>query len=89
MAAWRLCSSVVKVILTAGLLAWALAAPLVWILRDGLGPKMVETAGAQAVVRFAVGWAVPALVIAVPLALLWFLERRLAGPAREGRPTEG
>ncbi len=73
------------VVLQAGLLVWATCAPLVWILRDGLGPDSPETGWAWAVFKFAVQWTVPALALAVPLFALSRVERRLA-VARKGAP---
>lgn len=58
------------------LLAWAAAAPLVWILRDGLGPDSVETGWIEGAFKFLVAWGVPALALAVPLGLLTIIDRR-------------
>jgi hypothetical protein len=66
------------VLLQAGLIVWAACAPLVWILRDGLGPDSHETGWARAVFKFAVQWSVPGLALAVPLFGLSLVERRLA-----------
>jgi hypothetical protein len=63
-------------VLFAALLTWVAAAPLVWILRDGLGPDMVETDGLTSLLKFLVQWSVPAAVLAVPLVVLWVIERR-------------
>lgn len=71
---------IIKVVLLALLVNWVAAAPLVWILRDGLAPGMVESVGMQAVWKFLVGWGVPALMLAAPLAGLAMLERRLVRP---------
>jgi hypothetical protein len=76
----RGCCLVLRVVLAAALVAWAAAAPLVWILRDGLGPDSVESTGAQAVVKFAAQWGVPALAVAAPIAILTLVDRRLAAP---------
>ena len=65
-----------KHLLLAALLFWILAAPLIWILRDGLGPDAVDSVGLKAVLKFLVGWGPPALVLALPLIGLWYLERR-------------
>ena len=78
MVLFRVCGLILKMILFAALTTWAAAAPLVWIVRDGLGPDMVETSGAQAVFKFAVSWGLPALVLAVPLFGLMRIERWLA-----------
>src|SRR5262245_65904415 len=64
----RVCCIALKVVLSAALAAWVTAAPLVWVFRDGLGPDMVETAGVRAVLKFLVGWGVPAVPLAAPLA---------------------
>jgi len=68
----------IKVVLLALLVNWIAAAPLIWILRDGLAPGMVESVGMQAVWKFLIGWGVPALMLVVPLVALWTIERRLA-----------
>jgi hypothetical protein len=73
----RVCCLVGQVALAAALLTWVGAAPLVWILRDGLGPDMVESVGARAVLKFLVGWGAPALALALPLAGLSVVQRRL------------
>ncbi|HEY7156756.1 MAG TPA: hypothetical protein VH575_22495 [Gemmataceae bacterium] len=73
----RVCCLIGKIILMAVLVNWVAAAPLVWILRDGLAPGMVESVGTQAVFKFLVGWGVPALVLAVLMVGLSALERRL------------
>jgi hypothetical protein len=75
---------ILRVILLAGLVLWVLASPLVWILRDGLGPGMVESRGAHAAFKFAVGWGVPALALALPVIALSFIERRAANRASAG-----
>ena len=72
----RMCRHVSMVILPGALVAWCAAAPLVWILRDGLGPEMVESSGAMSAYKFLVGWGVPAVVLTVPLLALWLVERR-------------
>ncbi len=74
----RACCLAGQVALAAALLTWVAAAPLVWILRDGLGPGMVESAGARAALKFLVGWGAPALALAVPLAGLTVIQRRLS-----------
>jgi hypothetical protein len=74
----RACCLIGEVVLAAALVTWVLAAPLVWILRDGLKPGMVESTGLRAAFKFLVGWGVPALLIALPLVGLFVLERRLA-----------
>lgn len=79
---------IIKVVLLALLVNWIAAAPLVWILRDGLAPGMVESVGMQAVGKFLGGWGVPALMLATPLVGLLMLERLLSrargqNPSRE------
>jgi hypothetical protein len=73
------------VLLQAGLFVWVLCAPLVWILRDGLGPNSHESGWGLSLWKFGVGWGVPALVLALPLYGLWLVDRRVAAgsPARE------
>ena len=73
----RICCLILRVLLTVAFATWAAAAPLVWILRDGLAPGMVETAGAQAVYKFLLGWGVPALVLVAALYGTSAAERRL------------
>jgi hypothetical protein len=77
----RGCCLIGKMVLMAVLVTWVTAAPLVWILRDGLRPGMVESAGTQVAFKFLVCWGVPALMLAVPLVGLWLIERRLTPPA--------
>jgi hypothetical protein len=60
------------------LLAWAACAPIVWIVRDGLGPDSVESGWAMSLYKFVGTWGIPALVLAVPLFVLTRVERRLA-----------
>lgn len=67
---------VLRQILLGLLLAWASAAPIVWILRDGLGPDSVETGWIEGGVKFLVLWGLPALVVVVPLGLLALIDRR-------------
>jgi hypothetical protein len=74
------CCQVLRITLSAALATWVAAAPLVWILRDGLAAGMVETTGAQAAYKFLVGWGVPALILAAPLYGLSVAQRRLAPP---------
>ena len=82
----RVCCLIGKIILLALLVCWAAAAPLVWILREGLGPGMVESVGMQAAYKFLVGWGLPALVLVVPLIWLGIIERwcQPADVAHEG-----
>jgi hypothetical protein len=69
--------AVMKIALVIILLSWTMMAPLAWILRDGLGPKAVDSVGVHAVGRFAERWGVPALVITTPLVGVWWVERRV------------
>ena len=46
------------------LLVWVVTAPLIWILRDGLGPDMVESGWTPGTFKFLAGWGVPDLVLA-------------------------
>jgi len=71
-------------LLLAALIAWVSAAPLVWILRDGLGPDSVETGGLTSVLKFLVQWSIPAAVFAVPLVVLWLIDRRSARGTSRG-----
>jgi hypothetical protein len=66
------------VLLQALLVTWVACAPIVWIVRDGLGPDSQETGWVRGIFKFVVMWGVPALVLAVPLIGLLHLERRLA-----------
>jgi hypothetical protein len=67
--------------LLAALVAWAAAAPLIWILRDGLGPDAADTTGLRAVSKFAVAWGLPALVSAASVVGLSLIHRRFRGDA--------
>jgi hypothetical protein len=80
----RFCLQLLMGLLQAGLIVWAFYAPLVWILRDGLGPDSHETGWGKSLCKFAVGWGLPALVLAVALYSLGRVARRLAA----GKPTE-
>jgi hypothetical protein len=82
--ATRACCRLLRAVLLGCLGAWAAAAPLAWILRDGLGPGMAESSGARAALKFLVLWSVPALALAAPVAGLALVERGLAG-ATSGR----
>ena len=64
------------------LLAWAGCAPIVWIVRDGLGPDGQESVWILGLWKTAVIWGVPALVLAVPLYGLVLLDRRLVAGNR-------
>ena len=80
----RVCCIVVKVVLSAALAAWVAAAPLVWVVRDGLGPDMVESVGMRAVLKLLVGWGVPAAALAATLAVAHVTERWLTRSAEVG-----
>ena len=69
----------VRIVLIGALIAWASAAPLAWILRDGLGPDSVDTVGMAALAKFAAGWGTPALILALAILGLRLAERRLVG----------
>lgn len=85
MATLRIFLRSLTTVLQAGLLVWAACSPLVWILKDGLGPDATESGWARSVFKFAVQWGIPALALSVPLCGLSFVNRRLARTAREGR----
>ena len=78
----RFCLRCLMTLLQGGLLAWAGCAPIVWIVRDGLGPDSHETGWGLALIKFAVLWGVPALVLAVPLYVLSLVDRRLIDTKR-------
>lgn len=59
------------------LLTWGLCAPLVWILRDGLGPDSIESGWSSGIYKFALMWSGPALALLPPLVGLRFLGRRM------------
>jgi len=69
------------------LLAWAGCAPIVWIVRDGLGPDSQESGWVLGLWKTAVVWGVPALALAVPLYGLVLLDRRLAVARRTAPQT--
>jgi hypothetical protein len=64
-------------LLQALLLTWIACAPIVWIVRDGLGPDSVDSGWAMSAYKFAVMWGTPALVLAVPLFVLARVRRNL------------
>jgi hypothetical protein len=72
----RTCCLICKILLLATLVNWVAAGPLVWIVRDGLGPDTIESTGMKAAFKFLVEWGVPALIITVPLYGLTWVERR-------------
>jgi hypothetical protein len=49
------------VLLQGALIIWPMAAPVVWVVRDGLGPDSQETGWGMAIVKFSLQWGVPAL----------------------------
>jgi hypothetical protein len=61
------------------LVAWACCLPIVWIVRDGLGPDSHETGWAMGILKTLTIWGIPALAFAVPLCGLKRLQRSLAG----------
>jgi hypothetical protein len=75
----RACVAGLRLGLIAALLAWVAAAPLLWILRDGLGPDAVDSAGGRAVGRFAGVWGLPALALTASAAGLAVVQSRM-GP---------
>jgi hypothetical protein len=81
----RICLQLLIVLLQAALLVWVACAPLVWILRDGLGPDSHHSGWALSLFKFAVGWGVPALALAVPLYGLMLINRQLFIGKRTGR----
>lgn len=72
----RVCSNTLTVVLLGALVTWVAAAPVVWIVRDGLGPDMVESDWPRSVFKFLGIWGLPAMVLVVPLIVLWFIDRR-------------
>jgi hypothetical protein len=77
MKAIRIAVQILQTLLLGLLFTWGLCAPLVWILRDGLGPDSVESGWVRGFYRFAVTWGGPALALAVPLLGLKLLGRWL------------
>lgn len=75
---FRLCRELTQVLFSAALVVWICAAPLVWILQDGLGPDMVESGWVTAIFKFLVAWGIPALILAMPLVAMAMLEKRAA-----------
>ena len=73
----RCCVQVLIVFLQACLLVWIAFAPLAWILRDGLGPDSHESGWGLSILKFAVGWGGPALMLTMPLYGLRLIDRRL------------
>lgn len=65
------------VVVQAALMVWCACAPLVWLLRDGLGPDSVESGWGRGALRFMVCWGGPALVMAVSLVALSVGRRRM------------
>lgn len=63
-------------ILASSLVWWMAAAPIIWTIRDGLGPDMIATKGIAAAVRFLVMWGIPALTLGLPLIALSVPRRR-------------
>ena len=74
---------ILTTIVLASLVTWAMCAPLVWTVRDGLGPDSVDTVGTHAVFKFLGMWGIPALARAVPLFVPtrahWGLRKPLRG----------
>lgn len=63
----RVLLNVLIVCLQGALITWVMAAPIIWIVRDGLGPDAHETSWGLAIVKFSVQWGLPALALALPL----------------------
>jgi hypothetical protein len=63
----RFCVQFFIVILQALLTVWVMYAPLVWIVRDGLGPDGHDSGWPLALVKFSAQWGLPALLLAAPL----------------------
>lgn len=80
----KTCRQTLKGILLGALASWVAAAPLVWILRDGLGPDQIDSGWPWSVFKFLGGWGLPALVLAAPLLALWLVDR----PRRIARREE-
>jgi hypothetical protein len=80
------CLRLLAVILQALLGTWAACAPIVWIVRDGLGPGSVETTWPGSVLKFLVAWIGPALLLAAPRLVLSTVNRRLAAAANLRSP---
>jgi hypothetical protein len=77
----RFCVQFFIVILQALLTVWVMCAPLVWIVRDGLGPDSHDSGWPLALVKFSAQWGLPALLLAAPLYGLSLVHRRLASGA--------
>lgn len=77
----KACVAGLRIGLLAAIVAWTAAAPLLWILRDGLGPDASDTGGLQAVGRFAVVWGLPALVLGVSAFGLTLAQRKMGRDA--------
>jgi hypothetical protein len=80
MAVLQTLTLIVRLLLGAALAVWTMTAPILWILRDGLGPEMVESTGEHAASKFLLGWGIPALLMAVSLVGLTYLVRRFPKP---------
>jgi hypothetical protein len=66
------------ILVQALLFNWAICLPIVWIVRDGLGPDSVDTGWVMGLLKTLTIWAVPALALAVPLYGLTRLEKWMA-----------
>jgi hypothetical protein len=71
-------------LLQSALFAWATFLPIVWIVRDGLGPDSHETGWVVGICKTLAVWGIPALVLAVSLYGLTRVERRMASWKRQG-----
>ena len=63
----RFCLQLLMVLLGAALIVWVFCAPLVWLLRDGLGPDSHESGWGLSLWKFTLGWGVPAVLLVVPV----------------------
>jgi hypothetical protein len=82
----RRCLQVLTVLFQAALLNWACCAPIVWIVRDGLGPDSQESGWGPGLVKFLVICGIPALLLTAPLLGLSFIQRRWAKEQRAAMP---
>ena len=57
---------------------WKRLAPIVWTVRDGLGPDSQDSGWVAGGFQFAGIWGMPALVLAMPLFGYAFIKCRLA-----------
>jgi hypothetical protein len=60
------------VLLQGALITWVMCAPILWLVRDGLGPGSHESGWVPGIVRFSGEWGLPALALTL---LLYGLKR--------------